>query len=79
MATGFYAAKFSGLSKINQKTLTFETGIQNSGLGLLLVFSFFDSLGGMAILVAFWAVWDMFSGLILASFWSYKLKKANSV
>jgi len=79
LATGFYTAKFSGLSKINQKTLTFETGIQNSGLGLLLVFSFFNMLGGMAILVAFWAVWDMFSGLILASFWSYKLKKANSV
>jgi BASS family bile acid:Na+ symporter len=79
MATGFYAAKFSGLSKINQKTLTFETGVQNSGLGLLLVFSFFDELGGMAILVAFWAVWDMFSGLVLALFWSYKLKKASSL
>ena len=77
MATGYYTAKFSGLSKINQKTLTFETGVQNSGLGLLLVFSFFENLGGMAILVAFWAVWDMFSGLILATFWSYKLKKAS--
>ncbi len=79
MITGYYAAKFSGLSKVNQKTLTFETGVQNSGLGLLLVFSFFNTLGGMAILVAFWAVWDMFSGLILASYWSYKLKKANSI
>ncbi len=75
LATGFYTAKLSGLSKINQKTLAFETGVQNSGLGLLLVFSFFDHFGGMAILVAFWAVWDMFSGLILASFWSYRQKK----
>jgi BASS family bile acid:Na+ symporter len=79
MATGFYTAKISGLSKVNQKTLTFETGIQNSGLGLLLVFSFFDHFGGMAILVAFWSIWDMFSGLLLAMFWSHKLKKVNSI
>ncbi|MEN8124164.1 MAG: bile acid:sodium symporter family protein [Bacteroidota bacterium] len=73
--TGFYTAKFSGLSYINQKTLSIETGIQNSGLGLLLVFSFFEGLGGMAILVAFWAIWDILSSLLLASYWSYKTKK----
>ncbi len=73
--TGFYTAKFSGLSYRDQKTLTFETGIQNSGLGLLLVFSFFKGLGGMAILVAFWAIWDILSSLLLALFWSYRTKK----
>ena len=36
-----------------------ETGIQNGGLGLLLIFGFFDGLGGMALLVAFWAIWDI--------------------
>lgn len=68
--TGFYFAKFMKLSYKNQKTLSIETGIQNSGLGLLLVFSFFSGLGGMALLVAFWAIWDIFSGLILASYWA---------
>ncbi len=70
LATGFYTAKIMGLSKRNQKTLSIETGIQNSGLGLLLIFSFFNGLGGMALLVAFWAIWDIFSGLVLASYWS---------
>jgi BASS family bile acid:Na+ symporter len=47
-----------------------ETGIQNGGLGLLLIFQFFDGLGGMALLAAFWSIWDIFSGLVLATFWT---------
>lgn len=72
---GFYFAKLTKLSYLNQKTLSIETGIQNSGLGLLLVFSFFDGLGGMALLVAFWAIWDILSGLLIAYFWSSKSKR----
>lgn len=69
---GFIVAKGFGLSFKNQKTLTIETGIQNSGLGLLLIFSFFNGLGGMAILAAFWGIWHIISGLLLALFWSRK-------
>ena len=77
---GFYAAKIGKLSYQNQKTLSIETGIQNSGLGLMLVFLFFNGLGGMALLVAFWGIWDVFSGLSLAYFWNYnsKNRKHNS-
>jgi len=74
LLTGFYFAKAMRLSYKNQKTLSIETGIQNSGLGLLLIFSFFDGLGGMALLVAFWAIWDIFSGIALATYWSKKNK-----
>lgn len=70
LLTGFYFAKAMKLSYKNQKTLSIETGIQNSGLGLLLIFSFFNGLGGMALLVAFWAIWDIISGLLLATYWS---------
>lgn len=70
LATGFYFAKAMRLSYQNQKTLSIETGIQNSGLGLLLIFSFFHGLGGMMLLVAFWAIWDIFSGIVLASYWA---------
>jgi len=72
---GFYFAKAMRLSYKDQKTLSIETGIQNSGLGLLLIFSFFHGLGGMALLVAFWAIWDIFSGLILASYWAKQKTK----
>ena len=69
---GFLVARMFKLSFKNQKTLAIETGIQNSGLGLLLIFTFFDGIGGMAILAAFWGIWHIISGLLLAWFWSNK-------
>ena len=69
---GYSVASIAGLSKRNRRTLAIETGIQNSGLGLLLIFSFFNGLGGMAILAAFWGIWHIVSGLTIAIFWSKK-------
>jgi len=74
---GFYFAKLMKLPYSDQKTLALETGIQNSGLGLLLVFAFFDGLGGMALCVAFWGIWDILSGLAIAYYWSKKLHKVK--
>tara|TARA_B100000809_G_C15066080_1_gene504233 strand:+ start:281 stop:1192 length:912 start_codon:yes stop_codon:yes gene_type:complete len=69
---GLLTAKVFSLSFKDQKTIAIETGIQNSGLGLLLIFTFFSGLGGMAILAAFWGIWHIVSGLILAFYWSQK-------
>ncbi len=69
---GYSFATVTKLSIRNRRTLAIETGIQNSGLGLLLIFSFFEGLGGMAILAAFWGIWHIVSGLILATYWSRK-------
>ena len=69
---GFYSAKSFGLKKREQKTISMETGIQNGGLGLLLIFQFFDGLGGMALLAAFWGIWDIFSGMLLGIYWGRK-------
>ena len=71
---GYFVARIFKLSLVNQKTLAIETGIQNSGLGLLLIFTFFEGLGGMAILAAFWGIWHIVSGLTIASLWSKKIK-----
>ena len=70
--TGFSLGKFFGLSQRDIRSITIETGIQNSGLGLLLIFTYFDGLGGMALLAAFWGIWHLISGLLLATFWGYK-------
>lgn len=75
---GYGTARSFGLSKENVKTITIETGIQNSGLGLILIFNFFGGLGGMALVAAWWSVWDMFSGLLLASYWAWRSKKKNA-
>lgn len=71
---GYLTAKSFKLNQEDVRTITIETGIQNSGLGLLLVFGFFDGLGGMALLTAFWGVWDLFSGMSLATYWGRKKK-----
>ena len=72
---GFYFAKLNKLVYNDQKTLIIETGVQNAGLGLMLVFSFFGGLGGTALLVAFWAIWDILSGLVVAFIGSRKSPK----
>ncbi|EGV44260.2 bile acid:sodium symporter family protein [Bizionia argentinensis JUB59] len=69
---GFLVARIFKLSFENKKTLIIETGIQNSGIGLLLIFTFFNGLGGMAIMAAFWGIWHIVSGLLLAHYWSLK-------
>ncbi len=76
LITGFSFARLMGLSQKDTRCITIETGIQNSGLGLLLIFTFFDGLGGMALLAAFWGIWHLVSGLLLAGFWGFRpLKK----
>ena len=67
---GLLLAKSFRLPFKDQKTLAIETGIQNSGLGLLLIFTFFDGLGGMALIAAFWGIWHIVSGLTISMFWS---------
>ncbi|WP_223034004.1 bile acid:sodium symporter family protein [Hanstruepera marina] len=76
---GLFVAKAFRLSFKNQKTIAIETGIQNSGLGLLLIFTFLNGLGGMAIMAAFWGIWHIISGLVLAYFWSVKSHKKHAV
>ena len=70
--TGYSFARLLGLSQKDTRSITIETGIQNSGLGLLLIFTFFEGLGGMALLTAFWGIWHLVSGLLLVSFWGYR-------
>ncbi len=63
---GFYFGKAFSLPLADTKSIAIETGIQNSALALLLIFNFFDGLGGMAITAGWWGIWDIFSGLALA-------------
>jgi BASS family bile acid:Na+ symporter len=73
---GLGVGKIFKLSEADQKTLAIETGIQNSGLGLGLIFSFFDGLGGMAIVAGWWAIWHIISGLSTAYYFRKKTELA---
>lgn len=67
LSGGYLTAAAFSLSPFDRRAITIETGIQNSGLGLVLIFAFFGGLGGLAIVAAFWGVWHAISGLALAS------------
>lgn len=67
---GYHFARVLKEPKENAKAVAFETGIQNAGLGLILIFNFFNGLGGMALVAAWWGVWDLVSGFLLSEYWS---------
>lgn len=68
---GYALATVSGLDGPSRRTITLDTGLQNSGLALVLIFNFFPTLGGMAFLAGWWAIWDMISSILLAWTFSY--------
>jgi len=54
---GYSSGRVMKLPFRDVKSITIETGIQNSGLG------------GMALLAAFWGIWHLVSGLALSALW----------
>jgi BASS family bile acid:Na+ symporter len=69
LALGYYFPKWMGRSVQDARTISIETGIQNSGLALILIFNFFNGNGGMALIAAWWSVWHLVSSFILALYW----------
>jgi bile acid:Na+ symporter, BASS family len=67
---GNVAARAAHLEPRDVRAVTIEVGLQNSALALILVFNFFDGLGGMAIIAAWWGIWHIIAGLIVAGLWS---------
>ncbi len=70
LTSGYGLASAFNLPEKDRKSIAIETGIQNSGLGLLLIFNFFDGLGGMALVAAWWGIWHVITGLGLSWYWS---------
>jgi len=71
-------ARVSYLSVLDRKTITIETGIQNSGIALVLIFNkhiFPDGYGGIAFIAAMWGIWHIASGLLLSIWWAKYTKK----
>lgn len=77
LATGFSIASVFKLPRADRRTVTLETGIQNSGLALVLMFNpkIFPpelELGGMTFIAAWWGVWHIISGLGISTLWARK-------
>ena len=69
LVLGYSWARMMRCKEPDARTIAIETGIQNSGLALLLTFNFFGGLGGMALIAAWWGVWHLVSAFGLAMYW----------
>ena len=67
---GYSFAAIMGLERRERRTISLETGVQNAGLALVLVFNFFPNLGGMMLIIAWWGIWHMLIGLLLGTYFS---------
>ena len=74
LSTGYFGSGLMKLPPLDRRSLTIEVGIQNSGLGLALLFNpaIFDPAlwshnGGMVIITALWGIWHIVSGLTISS------------
>lgn len=83
LGIGFSTSTLLKLPYKDRRTITIESGIQNSGLGLILLLNpniFPDTgawanNGGMLVITAWWGVWHIISGLTLAFTWRLRGRK----
>ena len=73
-AIGFWSARALRLAHRDARTVAIETGIQNAGLGIVMVFTFFQGIGGMLLVAAGIGAWQIASGFALALYWSWGCK-----
>jgi len=66
--TGALAGRMLSRLSATRRALTFEIGIQNSGLALVILLSQLKGLGGAAAIAAVWGVWHLIAGGLLAVF-----------
>tara|TARA_A100000171_G_scaffold51040_1_gene64155 strand:+ start:5345 stop:6196 length:852 start_codon:yes stop_codon:yes gene_type:complete len=78
LGIGYFTGKLFKNSEQDCRTISIETGVQNGGLALVLIFNFFDGNGPMALIAAWWGVWDIFSGYIIASLFAYRSKRSTN-
>ena len=89
LTIGYNVAAIFRLPEADKRTLTIETGIQNSGLGLVLLlgtplFANFPPHGGMLVITAWWGIWHIVSGLATAFYfnrksWRKTAKESSSI
>ena len=81
LGIGFGVGTVAKLPFRDRRTLTIETGIQNSGLGLVLLlgtslFANFPPHGGMLVITAWWGIWHIISGLTVATIFNKSKRNA---
>jgi len=83
LALGYSLGSIFKVQEPDRRSLTIETGIQNSGLGLVLLFNpkIFPpdlAIGGMLFVTAWWGIWHIISGMTVSFYWSRRPPKIKN-
>ena len=62
---GLALAHLADVTKADRRAITFEVGIQNSSLGIVILLTQLGGLGGALAVVCIWGVWHIIAGLTL--------------
>lgn len=63
---GYGIAVMFGRGRADRMSIALETSVQNTALGLVITFNFFDGNGPMAFMLAWWGVWHLVGGYAFA-------------
>ena len=66
---GYIAARLADGDTGERRALTIETGIQNSGIAIVILLTQLKGLGGAAAIAGIWGTWHIVGGLILVAIW----------
>jgi len=68
---GYLAGVFSGADIPSRRALTFEVGIQNAGLGIVILLTQLGGLGGAGVVAGLWGTWHLIAGLLLVGLFRF--------
>ncbi len=71
-ALGNLAARAIKADTASRRALTIEVGIQNSGLGIVILLTQLGGVGGAGAVAGLWGVWHLIGGSGLALMWRWK-------
>lgn len=78
---GYASGLLSSADKPSRRALTFEVGIQNSGLGIVILLTQLGGLGGAGVVAGLWGTWHVIAGLLLVGLfrWNDRQKDNHNV
>ena len=75
---GFIAGELTKADTASRRALTFEVGIQNSGLGIVILLTQLGGLGGAGVVAGLWGTWHIIAGLLLVAVFRWNDRHVRS-
>ena len=76
---GFLSGVAAKANTRQRRALTFEVGIQNSGLGIVILLTQLGGFGGAAAIAGLWGTWHIVGGLLLVGLFQLNDRKVAHV